>query len=82
MKASLRVVLMGVLIGVLGVPSGAWTALAQQDGPQSPAPTREPSQPAPPVPGQSQGQAPRNQAPPPRRLRSRFNRTLWTWMPW
>ncbi len=65
LKASLRVVLMGVLIGVLGVPSGAWTALAQQEGPHSPAPTREPSQPAPPVPGQSQGQAPRNQAPPP-----------------
>ncbi len=65
MKSSLRIILMGVLIGALGVPHGAWTALAQQEGPQSPAPTREPSQPAPPVPGQSQGQAPRNQAPPP-----------------
>jgi len=64
MKSSLRAILMGVLIGALGVPSDAWTALAQQEGPQSPAPTREPSQPAPPVPGQSQGQAPRNQAQP------------------
>ena len=64
MKSSLRVILMGVLIGALGVPSDAWTAFAQQEGPQSPAPTREPSQPAPPVPGQSQGHAPRNQAQP------------------
>jgi VWFA-related protein len=65
MKSWLRVVLMGALIGVVGVPSDAWTALAQQEGPQSPAPTRAPSQPAPPAPGQSQGQAPRAQAPPP-----------------
>jgi VWFA-related protein len=65
MKSWLRVVLMGALIGVLGVPSDAWTALAQQEGPQPAAPTREPSQPAPPAPGQSQGQAPRAQAPPP-----------------
>jgi VWFA-related protein len=54
---------MGVLIGALGVPSEAWTALAQQEGPQSPSPTREPSQPAPPAPGQSQGQTPKT--PPP-----------------
>ena len=65
MKSWLRVVLMGALIGVLGVPSDAWTALAQQEGPQPGAPTREPSQPAPPAPGQSQGPAPRAQAPPP-----------------
>ena len=64
MKSSLRVILVGVLIGALGVPSDAWTAFAQQEGPQSPAPTREPSQPAPPVPRQSQGHAPRNQAQP------------------
>jgi len=65
MKSWFRVILMGALIGALGIPSDAWTALAQQQGPQSPAPTREPSQPAPPAPGQSQGQAPKSQEPPP-----------------
>ena len=65
MKPWVRVILMGVLIVALGIPSGAWTALAQQEGPQSPAPAREPSQPAPPVPGPSQSQKPSNQAPPP-----------------
>jgi VWFA-related protein len=32
------VILMGALIAALGVPPGAWTALAQQEGPQSPPP--------------------------------------------
>src|ERR1700733_8626785 len=62
----LRIILMGALIVGLGIPSDAWTALAQQEGPQSPSPNREPAPPAAPVPGQSQGQAPgkpRGQAP-------------------
>jgi VWFA-related protein len=65
MKSWLRVILMGVLIAALGIPSDAWTALAQQEGPQSPAPNRAPAPPAPPAPGQSQGKAPANQTPPP-----------------
>ena len=65
LKSCVRIIVMGVLIGTLGVPPDAWTALAAQQGPQSPAPTREPSQPAPPAPGQSQNQPPANQAPPP-----------------
>jgi len=64
-KPWLRIGLMGVLIGSLGIPSDAWIALAQQEGPQAPAPNREPSQPAPPAPGQSQNQKPANQLPPP-----------------
>lgn len=64
-KTWIRIAVMGLLIATLGVPSDAWTALAQQDGPQAPAPTREPSQPAPPAPGQSQGQKPASQPPPP-----------------
>jgi VWFA-related protein len=63
MKSWFRVTLMALLIGILGIPSDSWTALAQQQGPGAPAPTREPSQPAPPVPGQSQGQAPKSPAP-------------------
>lgn len=65
LKPSLRVILMAVLIAGLGIPSEAWTALAQQQGPQSPPPTREPAPPLPPVPGQSQGQAQPSQIPPP-----------------
>jgi VWFA-related protein len=65
MKSWIRVVLMGVLIGLLGVPSESWSALAQgQQGPTSPAPTQEPSQPAPPAPGQQNQRAP-TAAPPP-----------------
>jgi VWFA-related protein len=64
-KPSFRIILIGVLVAALGVPSGAWTALAQQDGPQPPAPTSAPAQPPPPAPGQSQGQAQPSQAPPP-----------------
>ncbi len=64
-KSWFRIALMGALIAALGIPSDAWTALAQQEGPQAPAPTREPSQPAPPAPGQSQGQKPASQLPPP-----------------
>jgi VWFA-related protein len=63
MKSGYRVILMGALIAGLGLPSDAWTALAQQEGPQSPSPTRDPAQPAPPAPGQSQGKAPANQIP-------------------
>jgi len=65
MKSWCRIILMGALIAALGIPPNAWTAVAQQEGPESPSPTRAPSQPAPPVPGQSQGKAPANQAPPP-----------------
>jgi VWFA-related protein len=65
MKSWFRVILMGALIGALGIPSDAWTALAQQEGPGAPAPNREPSQPAPPAPGQSQSPAQKSQAPPP-----------------
>jgi VWFA-related protein len=63
-KSWLRIILMGALIVGLGIPSDAWTALAQQEGPQSPSPNREPAPPAAPVPGQSQGQAPASQQPP------------------
>lgn len=63
MKSWFRVILMGALIGALGIPSDAWTALAQQEGPGAPAPNREPSQPAPPAPGQTQGQTPKSPAP-------------------
>lgn len=64
LKPSLRVTLMAVLIAALGIPSEAWTALAQQQGPQSPPPAREPAPPVPPAPGQSQGQAQRSEIPP------------------
>jgi VWFA-related protein len=43
-----RAVLLGLLIAVLGVPPGAFTALAQQQGPQTPPPAQQPT--APPVP--------------------------------
>jgi VWFA-related protein len=65
MRSWFGLILMGALIVGLGIPSDAWTALAQQEGPTSPSPNREPSQPAPPAPGQSQGKAPAAQAPPP-----------------
>jgi VWFA-related protein len=65
MKSWARVVVMGVLIGLLGIPSESWLALAQQQGPQAPAPAQEPSQPAPPAPGQSQNQKQPTAAPPP-----------------
>jgi VWFA-related protein len=59
----LRVILMAVLVAALGIPSEWWTALAQQNGPQTPPPAREPAPPQAPVPGQSQGQAPASPAP-------------------
>jgi VWFA-related protein len=65
MRSWFGLILMGALIVALGIPSDAWTALAQQEGPTSPSPNREPAQPAPPAPGQSQGKAPAAQAPPP-----------------
>ncbi len=66
MKSWARVVLMGVLIGSLGIPWECWTALAQgQQGPTSPAPTQEPSQPPPPAPGQQQNQKVPTAPPPP-----------------
>jgi len=64
MKSWFRVILMGALIAALGIPSESWTALAQQEGPQSPAPNRAPAQPAPPAPGQTQGQTPTPARPP------------------
>jgi VWFA-related protein len=65
LQSWIRVVVIGVLIGALGVPPEAWTALAAQEGPQSQTPPREPSQPAPPAPGQSQNQQTPTQPPPP-----------------
>ena len=65
MRSWFDLILMGALIIGLGIPSDAWTAIAQQEGPTSPSPNREPAQPAPPAPGQSQGKAPAAQAPPP-----------------
>ena len=55
---------MAVLIVALGVPSSAWTALAQDDqGPQTPPPSQQPEPPKPPT-GEAQP-APKPQAPPP-----------------
>ena len=65
MRSWFGLILMGALIVGLGIPPEAWTALAQQEGPTAPSPNREPAQPAPPAPGQSQGKAPAAQAPPP-----------------
>lgn len=64
MKRWGQVVLLGILIGVMGVPSGTFTALArQQQGPGAAPPTQQPAPPKPPS-GQQQGGQPQ-QAPPP-----------------
>ena len=63
LKTWFRVVLMGILIVALGVPSTAWMALAQQEGPQTPPPTQQPQPPKPPS-GQPQAPTPQQQAPP------------------
>jgi VWFA-related protein len=52
---------MAALIGALGIPSGTWTALAQQEGPQTPPPAQQPEPPKPPA--SQPGQAPPPQAP-------------------
>jgi VWFA-related protein len=50
-----RVFLLGILIGVLGVPPGAFTARArQQEGPQKPPASQQTPLPAPPTPAQQQ----------------------------
>jgi VWFA-related protein len=52
-----RVILLGILIGVLGVPPGAFTARAkQQEGPQKPPAAQQAPLPAPPTPAQQQQQ--------------------------
>ena len=62
-KTWFRAVLMAILIVALGVPSTEWTALAQQEGPQTPPPTQQPQPPKPPS-GQPQAPPPQQQAPP------------------
>ncbi|HEX4074797.1 MAG TPA: VWA domain-containing protein [Candidatus Acidoferrales bacterium] len=63
-KSWFRVVLMAALIVALGVPSSAWTALAQDaQGPQTPPPSEQPEPPKPPT-GVAPP-APKPQAPPP-----------------
>src|ERR1700728_3236590 len=62
-RSWLRIILMGALIVGLGIPSDAWTALAQQEGPQSPSPNREPAPPAAPVRGEAQEEATASQPP-------------------
>ena len=64
LKRWFRVILMGALIAALGIPSDAWTALAQQEGPQSPPPTQQPQPVSPPT-TKPQIQPPKNQEPPP-----------------
>lgn len=59
-----RVILLAGLIVGLGVPPGAWTALAQQEGPQQAAPPQQPEPVKPPT-GTPKGQAQTQQAPPP-----------------
>jgi len=61
-KMWVRAALVGILLAVLGIPPSALSAWAkQQEGPQKPAPTQQPTTPAPPT-GQQQpqhtGQAP------------------------
>jgi VWFA-related protein len=64
LKTWLRAALMAVVIVALGVPSSAWTALAQNEqGPQTPPPAEQPEPPKPPT-GTAQ-RAPTPQAPPP-----------------
>jgi len=63
-KTCFRAVLTAALIVALGIPSTAWTALAQDEqGPQTPPPSRGPEPPKPPT-GTPQP-APTPQAPPP-----------------
>ncbi|HTW23577.1 MAG TPA: VWA domain-containing protein, partial [Candidatus Baltobacteraceae bacterium] len=64
-KTCFRAILMAALIVSLGVPSSAWTALAQdeQQGPQTPPPSNGPEPPKPPT-GEAPP-APKPQAPPP-----------------
>ncbi len=63
-KTWFHAVLMAALIVALGVPSSAWTALAQDDqGPQTPPPSEQPEPPKPPT-GVAPP-APKPQAPPP-----------------
>ncbi|HKV04396.1 MAG TPA: VWA domain-containing protein [Candidatus Acidoferrales bacterium] len=61
-KPLFRVILMAMLVAALGVPPDARTAVGQQQGPQPPAPQRQPEPPTPPN-GQSQRQAPPSQPP-------------------
>ena len=63
MKTWLRAVFLAALIAALGVPPQSWTLLAQQEGPQTPPPSREPEPPTPPS-GKPQAPAPQ-QGPPP-----------------
>jgi VWFA-related protein len=46
-----RIILTGALIIALGIPSAAWTVLAQQNGPQQSAPSRQPEPVTPPTGG-------------------------------
>ena len=63
-KTWFRAVLMAALIVALGIPSSAWTALAQDEqGPQTPPPAQQPLPPVPPT-GAPQP-PPKQQAPPP-----------------
>lgn len=56
-NAFLRAGFIAALIAALGIPPGAWTALAQQEGPQTPPPAQEPAPPPQPT-GQKQQPAP------------------------
>ena len=57
-----RTILLGGLIAALGVPPDAWIALAQQEGPQEPAPQQQ--EPVQPPSGTAGGQRNGQQAPP------------------
>ena len=62
-KMRVRAILLGLIIAVLGVPPGAWTALAQeQQGPVKPQPPQNPA-PAPVPTEQKQAPAPGAQKP-------------------
>jgi len=49
LKTCLRFVLAAALILALGIPSSSWTALAQEEGPQTPPPSQQPEPPKPPT---------------------------------
>ncbi|MGA3293483.1 MAG: VWA domain-containing protein [Candidatus Acidiferrales bacterium] len=63
LNALFRATLMTALIAALGVPPAAWTALAQEEGPQTPPPSQQPLPPKQPS-GQPQPPAPSQQSMP------------------
>ena len=62
-KMWFRAVLLGILIALLGIPPGALTTLAQQDGPQTAPPSQQQGPMTSPAPQNSSNQ--QGQAPPP-----------------